>query len=128
MTQRIHYRLLFATIAGALLLSGCVSRSYYSWRHPDGLDSAALQQAEAECRKLTENELDRFDYYRLDYGYPFYYDRYSRDRHLRPFPPLQRSYDFHRYNLDYTRLYRFCLQSKGWKWIKLDPAQQTNPE
>ncbi len=123
-TQRTDYRLFFALTAVALLLLGCASGSHWSWRHPDGLGSAELQQAEIDCRELAENELDRFDYFRRDYGYPYYYDRHAHYGHLRPFPPLHSSYDFHRYNLDYTRLYRFCLQSKGWQRIKLDPSRQ----
>ena len=126
-TQRLDRRLKLSVVALALLVSGCSSGAYWTWQHPQGLDKATLQQDEIECRTMAEQQLNRFDYYRhYDYSH-FYYDRYDRRGHLRPYYPF-RFYDFHRYNLDLNQLYRFCLRAKGWQLIKVEPTAQQNPE
>ncbi len=104
-----------------LLLSGCLGNSYLAWQHPAGLSNAELQTAKAQCRQLAQNEVNRFDYYEPYYDHPFYYERYSRGGHYRPYFWRRSYYDFHRYNIDLDRFYKVCMQAKGWYLVRIDP-------
>lgn len=113
----------------ALLLSGCLDSGYWIWRHQEDLSEAQLLQAKKECRQLAKAELYRSDYYYpyypyYPYYYPYYQDHYYRRGHHRYNywrPPY---YDFYRYNRDSDRLYKICMQAKGWQLVRIETTPQ----
>lgn len=122
----IFLRFLLLSFFG-LLLTGCVSNSYWTWRHPAGLGDTELQQATNECSQLAQREVDRYNYYRPYYYYDDYYfnRHYYPYGHYRPYYRPHRYYDFYNYNADLSRYYRICMRAKGWQQIRVDlPAQK----
>lgn len=113
------YRLLILSAAFLLLfVSGCAGVGRWTWQHPEELGIIALQQDKNECRILAENRVKDVYYYRHFYT-SFYYDRYYRNNPFRYFYPRHDYYDFHRYNNNLEKLYRFCLQVKGWRQVNV---------
>ncbi len=107
------FSLILAVIFFSGMLSGCLGSGYWVWQHPEGLSNASLQQAKIECRQLSQQQIDRFDYYYPRYFGP-YYDSYYYRGH-RNYYWRQPHYDFFRYNRDLDRLYNVCMQAKGWQ-------------
>jgi hypothetical protein len=94
------------------------------WQHPQMLGQTELQQATAECRKLSWQEANSTDYY-TPYLYPRFplygrhYYRYS------PFwyddPPLY--YAAQQRWLDEQRFFRICMLAKGWRQVPANPPR-----
>lgn len=106
-----------------VFLSGCAIRSGLEWQHIHGDNDRQLQIAQKECRQLAHREARYPSYFHTDPLFPFY----------RPFNYYGRHYDkgylWHdhfaqlRYQDDLSRLYRICMEAKGWRLV---PAQTSN--
>lgn len=102
-----------------IFLSGCAARGALVWEHSHGHDDRQLQQAQKECRQLAHREARYPYFYYKDPLFPFY----------RPFNYHGRYYgrdllwNDHfaqlRYQEDVSRLYRICMEAKGWRLVRV---------
>lgn len=118
-----------ASIIMFLLLSGCVSSSYWTWQHPDKQGELQLLKDKKECRDLAQSEVAQINYF---YGYYDIYDfsyywPYYRDKHRRPYERWHnhyfRSYSHYRFlqqQNDLDRFFRICMKSRGWQRVKIE--------
>ncbi len=124
--DRNKYFLLLIPVALLLLLSGCVSKSYWVWQHPDKQGELQLLQDQKECRELAQTEVAQinyfYDFYDMGYLYDFpYYDDSYRGRYHRPFFRGYHHYRFIREQDYFERFFRVCMKAKGWQQVKADP-------
>jgi hypothetical protein len=116
-----------------LLLSGCVSSSYWTWQHHDKQGELQLLKDKKECRDLAQSEVSSINYYHDFYGmYDFsYYWPYYRGSHrlpyFRSYKPFFGSYGHYRFlqqQDDLDRFFRICMKSKGWYRVKVVPEDK----
>ena len=102
-----------------VLLNGCASNSYWAWEHDEQGKKHLQGKDEQECRELARKEAVKFDYYYYDTGGSVYwpppYDRYRIER---PDWGWNGHYRFLRYQDKLERLFRFCMQAKGWHLVR----------
>ena len=122
--QRKYFLLPPVLILGLLLLYGCAPT--YVWQHPEGLGEAELNKALAQCEQIAQDEVDRYNY--LPPYSPPYYPPYDGLHHFNPYyddfyfsSPYY--YDSQRRFFDKQRLFRVCMQAKGWKQVPVKKSQ-----
>ncbi len=112
---------LWVTVVLIALLSGCSWKNHWAWQHPEGLDELSYQQAATECQNLAEKEQARD--ISLLYGHPYYSHNYHYYG-LNPYYPGYGYSSFHQYRLNVEKLFRVCMQAKGWQWVKVQPQAE----
>ena len=126
--KQLQIFLILAIFPVLVLLNGCVSKSYWAWEHDDQ-DKKHLQvKDEQECRELARKEADKFSYYCYDTGASIYwpppYDRYRIEQ---PDWGWNNHYRFLRYQDNLERLFRFCMQAKGWRLVSKEVNKSNGP-
>jgi hypothetical protein len=104
-----------------ILLTGCASRGALVWEHSEGLGDLELQRAQKECRQLAQREA-RFPYY--PYGdplFPFYRPFYYHGRYYVDDWIWRDHFAQMRYQEEFSRLYRVCMEAKGWRLVRILP-------
>ncbi|MBW6508277.1 MAG: hypothetical protein K0A94_01910 [Desulfuromonadales bacterium] len=108
-----------------IFLTGCASRGTLVWQHSEGYGDQQLQQAQKECRQIAQREA-RYPYPYYYYGdslFPFYRPFYYQDRHYYAEDWIWRDHFTQmRYQEELSRLYRVCMEAKGWRLVRLPPA------
>jgi len=108
-----------------ILLTGCAGRGAFVWEHTEGLGDLQLQQAQKECRQIAQREVRYpYDLYR-PYShtlFPFYRPFYYHNRHYVNDWIWHDHFAQMRYQDELSRLYRVCMEAKGWRLVRI-PAQ-----
>lgn len=112
------------TLIFLVFLTGCAARGALVWEHSHGHDDRQLRQAQQECRQLAHREA----------RYPFFYYKDPLFHFHRPFNYHGRYYasdlfwNDHfaqlRYQEDVSRLYRICMEAKGWRLVRLEAPDE----
>jgi hypothetical protein len=106
-----------------VFLTGCAARGALVWEHSEGFGDLQLQQAQKECRQIAQREV-RYPYY--PYGdplFPFYRPFYYHDRHYAYDSIWYDHFAQMRYQDELSRLYRICMEAKGWRLIRIIPQE-----
>jgi len=106
-----------------VFLTGCAGRGVLVWEHTEGLGDLQLQQAQKECRQIAQREM-RYPYY--TYGdplFPFYRPFYYHDRYYADEWIWRDHFAQMRYQEELSRLYRVCMEAKGWRLVRILPQE-----
>lgn len=105
-------------------LTGCAGHGALVWEHSEGFGDQQLQQAQNECRQIAQREARYPYYYYSDPLFPFYSPFHYYERHYYPENLIWRDhFEQMRYQEELSRLYRVCMQAKGWRLVRL-PSQE----
>lgn len=108
-----------------ILLSGCATRSTLVWEHSQGLNDTQLLSAQKECRQLAHRETRYPYFYHSDLYYPFYRPFYYHDRYYAADFFWHDHYRQMWYQDELSRLYRLCMEAKGWRLVPALPPETT---
>lgn len=111
------------------VISGCATQSRQVWEHPQGLDADQRLAAQRECRDRAHQEARYQLFFYADPFFPFYYSFYYHNRSYGS--SFWYEHQRHmKYQDDLNRLYRFCMEAKGWrlKQIEIDEAAPTSTQ
>lgn len=107
-----------------VFLTGCASRGTLVWEHSEKLGDLQLQQAQKECRQIAQREARYPYYYYSDPLFPFYRPFYYHDRYYYAGDLIWRDHFAQmRYQEELSRLYRVCMEAKGWQLVRIPPPE-----
>lgn len=105
-----------------IFLTGCAGRDTLVWEHSEGYGDPQLLQAQKECRQIAQREARYPYYYYSDPLFPFYRPFHYYDRHYYAEDLIWRDHFAQmRYQDELSRLYRVCMEAKGWRLVRLPP-------
>ncbi|MFO7766544.1 MAG: hypothetical protein R6V33_08950 [Pelovirga sp.] len=107
-----------------LFLAGCAARGTLVWEHTEAHSDRELQQAQQECRQLAQREA-RFPYfYYHDSPFPFYRPFNYHGRYYGSDLFFNDHFAHIRYQEELSRLYRVCMEAKGWQLVRVQPSTE----
>ncbi len=122
---------LFPALMLLIVISGCSSTTYWEWEHQERKDRLQRLQDEQDCRRLARREAAWYGY--DDFFYPDY--PFFRPYHPHPWAYPQywgwnSHYRFLHRQEELRRLFRLCMEAKGWHLVKKTRTDQetTAPE